>query len=189
MNATAQQFEFQTEARQLLDLMIHSVYSNRDIFLREIVSNASDALDKLRIEALRNDELAMPEAPEIRIDADRATRTLSVIDNGIGMNRDELIRNIGTIAKSGTREFLDAMRASKEGAPGAAELIGQFGVGFYSTFMVADRVTVVTRRVGESQAWHWESTGDGTYMIEEAERPTHGTTVTLHMKPTDGDDA
>ena len=189
MNATAQQFEFQTEARQLLDLMIHSVYSNRDIFLREIVSNASDALDKLRIEALRNDELAMPEAPEIRIDVDRATRTLSVIDNGIGMNRDELIRNIGTIAKSGTREFLDAMRASKEGAPGAAELIGQFGVGFYSTFMVADRVTVVTRRVGESQAWHWESTGDGTYMIEEAERPTHGTTVTLHMKPTDGEDA
>jgi molecular chaperone HtpG len=189
MNATAQQFEFQTEARQLLDLMIHSVYSNRDIFLREIVSNASDALDKLRIEALRNDELAMPQEPQIRIDVDRDARTLTVIDNGIGMNRDELIRNIGTIAKSGTKEFLEAMRASKDPAKGSAELIGQFGVGFYSTFMVADRVTILTRHVGEETAWRWESTGDGTYAIEEAERPTHGTTVTLHMKAVEGDDA
>lgn len=189
MNATAQQFEFQTEARQLLDLMIHSVYSNRDIFLREIISNASDALDKLRIEALRSDELAMPQEPQIRVDVDRATRTLSVIDNGIGMDREELIRNIGTIAKSGTKEFLDALRASKEGAKGAAELIGQFGVGFYSTFMVADRVTMLTRRVGDDVAWRWESTGDGTYSIEEAERPTHGTTVTLHMKPVEGEDS
>ena len=188
MNETVQTFEFQTEARQLLDLMIHSVYSNRDIFLREIVSNASDALDKLRIEALRNDELAMPQEPLIRIETDAATRTLSVVDNGIGMSREELIRNIGTIAKSGTREFLDALKASKEGTKGTAELIGQFGVGFYSTFMVADRVTLLTRRVGEETAWRWESTGDGTYSIEEAERPTHGTTVTLHMKPADGDE-
>jgi molecular chaperone HtpG len=188
MHDTAQKYEFQTEARQLLDLMIHSVYSNRDIFLREIVSNASDALDKLRIEALRNDTLAMPQEPTIRIEADRVARTLSVVDNGIGMNRDELVANIGTIAKSGTKEFLDALRASKDSSSGAAELIGQFGVGFYSTFMVADRVTLLTRRVGEDRAWLWESTGDGTYSIEEAERPTHGTTVTLHMKPADEDE-
>ena len=187
MNATAQKFEFQTEARQLLDLMIHSVYSNRDIFLREVISNASDALDKLRIESLRNDELVMPAEPQIRIDVDRTSRTLSIIDNGIGMSRDEIITNIGTIAKSGTKEFLEAMRASKDASKGAAELIGQFGVGFYSTFMVADRVTILTRRAGDQGAWRWESTGDGTYSIEEAERPTHGTTVTLHMKPVDAD--
>src|SRR5688572_6611206 len=114
MNATAQTFEFQTEARQLLDLMIHSVYSNRDIFLRELISNASDALDKLRIESLRNEEITMPGDPHIRIASDRDTRTLAVIDNGIGMDRDDLMRNIGTIAKSGTREFLEALRASKE---------------------------------------------------------------------------
>src|SRR5688500_15898488 len=114
MNATAQKFEFQTEARQLLDLMIHSVYSNRDIFLRELISNASDALDKLRIESLRNGEITMPNDPHIRIEADRSTRTIAVIDNGVGMNREDLVSNIGTIAKSGTREFLDALRASKE---------------------------------------------------------------------------
>lgn len=187
MNAAVQTYEFQTEARQLLDLMIHSVYSNRDIFLREIISNASDALDKLRIEALRSDALEFPQDAQIRIEADRTTRTLAVIDNGIGMNREEIVANIGTIAKSGTREFLEALRASKDAGGASAELIGQFGVGFYSTFMVADRVTILTRRAGDSTAWRWESTGDGTYSIEESERPTHGTTVTLHMKPSDDD--
>lgn len=188
MNATSQKFEFQTEARQLLDLMIHSVYSNRDIFLRELISNASDALDKLRIESLRSDAIAMTSEPHIRVDADRATRTLEVVDNGIGMNHDDLVRNIGTIAKSGTREFLDALRASKDASSPSAELIGQFGVGFYSTFMVADRVTILTRRAGEEQAWLWESTGDGTYTIDESARPECGTTVTLHMKPVADED-
>ncbi|MBC8144990.1 MAG: molecular chaperone HtpG, partial [bacterium] len=188
MNATAQTFEFQTEARQLLDLMIHSVYSNRDIFLRELISNASDALDKLRIESLRTEEITMPRDPHIRIAPDRESRTLTIVDNGIGMNRDDLMRNIGTIAKSGTREFLDALRASKEASNANAELIGQFGVGFYSTFMVADRVTILTRRAGDHHAWLWESTGDGTYSIDEAQRPECGTTVTLHMKSADSEE-
>ncbi len=182
-------FEFQTEARQLLDLMIHSVYSNKDIFLRELISNASDALDKLRIEALKSEEIAMPEEPHIRIEPDPGQHTLSVIDNGIGMNREELIRNIGTIARSGTREYLEMLRAGKGESAVSEELIGQFGVGFYSTFMVADRVTVLTRRVGEESGWLWESTGDGTYSLQEDRRPTHGTTVTLHLKPHDQEDA
>ena len=189
MNDTAQSFEFQTEARQLLDLMIHSVYSNKDIFLRELISNSSDALDKLRIESLRGGDVSMSPDPHIRIDVDKVSRTLSVIDDGVGMSRDELIRNIGTIAKSGTKEFLELMRASKDGGNASAELIGQFGVGFYSTFMVADRVTIMTRRAGEEQAWRWESTGDGTYTIEESLRPTHGTTVQLHLKTAGADEA
>ena len=190
MSSTTETYEFQTEARQLLDLMIHSVYSNKDIFLRELISNSSDALDKLRIESLRDPEVKMPEEPQIRIDPDRGARTLSVVDNGIGMTREEIIMNIGTIAKSGTKEFLTAMRAGENGgAPAAADLIGQFGVGFYSTFMVADRVTLLTRRAGEDTAWLWESTGDGTYTLVESHRPTSGTTVTLHLKPVDTENA
>src|SRR5215218_3979835 len=143
MTAHVEQLEFQTEARQLLDLMIHSVYSNKDIFLRELISNASDALDKLRYESLTNTELQkFTEDPHIRIEADPAAHTLSVIDNGIGMDRDEVIRFIGTIAKSGTREYAKVLQDAKaSGKEVPADLIGQFGVGFYSSFMVADKVT------------------------------------------------
>lgn len=179
---------FQAEAQQLLELMIHSVYSNKDIFLRELISNSSDALDKRRFEAVRQPEL-LPEGTElaIRIDADPAARTLSVSDNGIGMTREEVRDLIGTIAKSGTQEFLRALREAKDAAASTA-LIGQFGVGFYSTFMVADRVVMVTRRAGEETATRWESAGDGFYTLDDAEREEPGTTVTLHLKPADEED-
>src|SRR5690349_14630491 len=166
MSHPVERHEFQAEVKQLLDLMVHSLYSNRDVFLRELISNASDAIDKRRFEQLTKQELAGGE-PEIRLEA--ADSTLSISDNGIGMSRDEVVRNIGTIARSGTKEFLAAVRAAKkEELP--PELIGQFGVGFYSAFMVADRVTLLTRKAGESTATKWESTGDGTYTLEDAER-------------------
>lgn len=186
-----ERMEFQTEARQLLDLMIHSVYSNKDIVLREVISNSSDALDKLRIESLQNEPLrGFWSDPNIRIEFDNQARTISISDNGIGMNRQEIVSNIGTIARSGTREFLTMLKSKSEGGESVnSELIGQFGVGFYSTFMIADRVTLLTRRAGEPEAWQWESTGDGTYTIEEAERAANGTTVTLHLKPADQEDA
>lgn len=185
--ATPETFEFQTEARQLLDLMIHSVYSNKDIFLRELVSNSSDAIDKLRYEALTNTDLTRFAAnPEIRLQGDAEARTLSISDTGIGMTRDEVIRYIGTIAKSGTKEFASALREAKaSGTDVPADLIGQFGVGFYSSFMVADKVTLVTRRAGEEAATAWESTGDGNYTLAETTRDTPGTTITLHLKPED----
>jgi molecular chaperone HtpG len=184
----SERHEFRTEARQLLDLMIHSVYSNKDIFLRELISNSSDALDKRRFEAVKQPEL-LPEGTElaIRIDPDPAARTLSVSDNGIGMTRDEVRDLIGTIAKSGTQEFLKALREVKDAAASTA-LIGQFGVGFYSTFMAADRVVMVTRRAGEETATRWESAGDGYYTLDDAEREEPGTTVTLHLKPADEED-
>ncbi len=185
--ATVETLQFQAETRQLLDLMIHSLYSNKEIFLRELISNASDALDRLRFEALTNPELlAGDETLEIRIDADRKNRTLTISDNGIGMSREEVIANIGTIAKSGTREMVERLKQG-ESKETIAEMIGQFGVGFYSSFMAADRVTLVTRRAGETAATRWESTGDGTYTIEDAEKPGRGTTITLHLKPEDKD--
>ena len=188
MNAVPETYEFQAEARQVLDLMIHSIYSNRDIFLRELISNSSDALDRLRFEAISSPEL-IPEGTElqINIERDREARTLTVRDNGIGMSRDEVIQLIGTIAKSGTREFAAKLREAREsGTP--TELIGQFGVGFYSSFMVADEVTLVTRRAGESTGTRWHSTGEGSYTIEEVYDAPQGTSVTLHLKPAGEDD-
>jgi molecular chaperone HtpG len=183
MSTTApERHEFQTEVRQLLDLMIHSLYSHKDIFLRELISNASDALDKVRFEAITRPELTPGGELEIRLEADAGARTLSVWDNGIGMTREEVVQNIGTIARSGTREFLVAIREQKGKI--APELIGQFGVGFYSSFMVADRITLVTRKAGETTATRWESSGDG-YELADAEREMAGTTVTLHLKPKD----
>jgi molecular chaperone HtpG len=185
-----ERFSFQAEAKQLLDLMIHSVYSNRDIFLRELISNASDALDKRRLELLAHPGYEESEGesglsePAIRISCGEDGRTLFVSDNGVGMNREELTSYIGTIARSGTREFLAAMKAARESA-GAESLIGRFGVGFYSAFMVADRVDVVTRRLGEGKGWRFSSPGDGTYTLEEAERNEPGTTVILHLKTSD----
>ncbi len=186
MSHPTERHEFQTEVRELLDLMIHSLYSHKDIFLRELVSNASDAIDKVRFESLSRPELTPTGEPEIRLEVDAAARTLSVHDNGIGMSRDEVVRNIGTIARSGTREFLQALREAKAAA--APEMIGQFGVGFYSSFMVADRIMLVTRRAGEDVGTRWESAGDGGYTLADADRPSAGTTVTLHLKPVDEED-
>jgi molecular chaperone HtpG len=186
MSEQAERHEFQTEVRELLDLMIHSLYSHKDIFLRELISNASDALDKVRFESVSRPELAPVGELEIRLEVDAEARTLAVHDNGIGMSRQEIVENLGTIARSGTREFLAAVREAQ--AATAPELIGQFGVGFYSSFMVADRITVVTRRAGTEEATRWESTGDGGYTLDAADRPAAGTTVTLHLKPKDEED-
>jgi molecular chaperone HtpG len=171
--------------KQLLDLMVHSPYSDKDVFLRELVSNASDALDKLRFEQLTRPELGSGELA-IRLEADATARTLTIRDNGIGMTREEVVRNIGTIAKSGTREFLDTVKAQKPDQV-SPDLIGQFGVGFYSAFMVAERIELVTRKAGETTATRWESTGDGSYTIDDAERDESGTSITLHLKPADAE--
>jgi molecular chaperone HtpG len=186
MSEPAERHEFQAEVRELLDLMIHSLYSHKDIFLRELISNASDALDKVRFEALSRPELSPIGELEVTLEVDETARTLAVHDNGIGMTRQEVVENLGTIARSGTREFLRALREAQ--AAGTPELIGQFGVGFYSSFMVADRITVVTRRAGTEDATRWESTGDGGYTLDAAERSGAGTTVTLHLKPKDEED-
>ncbi|NEA89363.1 molecular chaperone HtpG [Streptomyces sp. SID7958] len=178
-------FEFQVEARQLLQLMIHSVYSNKDVFLRELVSNASDALDKLRLAALRDETPGVDVSDlHIELEIDRDARTLTVRDNGIGMSYDEVGQLIGTIANSGTAEFLRELKEAQDGA-GAEGLIGQFGVGFYSAFMVADEVTLLTRRAGEKQGTRWSSRGEGTYTLEAVDDAPQGTSVVLHLKPAD----
>src|ERR1700758_1288531 len=191
MNARVEQLEFQAEARQLLDLMVHSVYSNKDSFLRELISNASDALDKLRLEAFRNKDLDVDTSDlHIEIETDKDARTLTVRDNGIGMTRDEVVDLIGTLAKSGTAELRQQLRDAKDAKDAGAsdELIGQFGIGFYSSFMVADKVELLTRKAGESEATRWESSGEGTYTIESVEDAPQGTSVTLHLKPEDAED-
>jgi len=167
--------------------MIHSVYSNKDVFLRELVSNASDALDKLRLAALRDEALGVDVSDlHIEIDLDKDARTLTVRDNGIGMSYDEVTQLIGTIANSGTAAFLKELREAQDGA-GADGLIGQFGVGFYSSFMVADEITLLTRRAGETQGTRWSSQGEGTYTLESVDEASQGTSVTLHLKPADAE--
>lgn len=191
MNARVEQLEFQAEARQLLDLMVHSVYSNKDSFLRELISNASDALDKLRLEAFRNKDLDVDTSDlHIQIEVDKDARTLTIRDNGIGMTRAEVVDLIGTLAKSGTAELRQQLREAKNAQNEAAseELIGQFGIGFYFSFMVADKVELLTRKAGESEATKWESSGEGTYTIESVENAPQGTSVTLHLKPEDTED-
>ena len=176
--------EFQAETKQLLDLMIHSIYTNREIFLRELISNASDAIDKLHFESLTNrDILEGNDAYEIFLIPDAESKTLTISDNGIGMTRAEVVDNIGTIAKSGTKAFMEQLAKAKEESGGAPDkdLIGQFGVGFYSAFMVAESVTIVTRRAGETQATRWESRGDGSYTVEDAEKESRGTTITIRL--------
>ncbi|SAI70139.1 heat shock protein 90 [Bordetella ansorpii] len=171
---------FQAEVKQLLHLMIHSLYSNKEIFLRELVSNASDACDKLRFEAIDHPELFEGDSElAIRVDYDKDARTITISDNGIGLSRDEAIANLGTIARSGTREFFSQLTGDKKKD---AQLIGQFGVGFYSSFIVADKVTVVSRRAGSTSAIRWESDGQGEFTIAEAERASRGTDVTLHLR-------
>jgi molecular chaperone HtpG len=180
--------EFQAEARQLLQLVIHSIYSNKDIFLRELISNAADALDKLRLEVFRNKDLEVDLSNlHIEIEIDTEQRRLTVRDNGIGMSREEVVSLIGTIARSGTAELLQRLRETKD-AGASPELIGQFGVGFYSSFMVADQVTLLTRRAGADHATRWESDGEGSYTIETVAEAPRGTSVTLHLKPADDED-
>lgn len=177
----AEKMEFQSEAKQVLELMINSVYSNPDIFVRELISNASDAIDKLRIESLSRTEIAeYAKNGRIDITIDKKAGTLTFSDNGIGMDRDELVSYLGTIARSGTGEFIRAMQEAKNGIN--SDLIGQFGVGFYSSFIAADKVTVETLKAGGSESWKWESTGDGTYTIDRGNRTTQGSAITLHMK-------
>ncbi len=182
VEAKKETLNFQTEVKQLLHLMIHSLYSNKEIFLRELISNASDACDKLRFEALSDEALYEGDSElGITITVDKEARTLSVADNGIGMSRQEVMDNIGTIARSGTRQFLEQLSGDQQKD---ASLIGQFGVGFYSAFIVADRVTVDTRRAGLSpeHGVRWESSGEGEYTLENIERERHGTVVTLHLR-------
>jgi len=182
VEAYKETLEFQAEVNQLLKLMIHSLYSNKEIFLRELISNASDACDKLRFEALGKDDLYEGDADlNIHIAYDKDNKTITVTDNGIGMSRDELVANIGTIANSGTKKFIDSLSGDQLKD---SHLIGQFGVGFYSTFIVADKVTVKSRRAGLSsdQGVIWESTGEGTYTLETVEQEKHGTEITLHIK-------
>ena len=171
--------EFQTETKKILDMMIHSIYTNKEIFLRELISNASDAIDKLKFAALTEPELMDDAEREIYLIPDVASRTLTIADNGIGMTYDEVNDNIGTIAKSGTKAFLEKMQEAGEAQD--KDLIGQFGVGFYSAFMVADKVTLLTRSARSDKAVKWQSNGDGTYTIEEADKPSVGTAITLHL--------
>ncbi|MER5355073.1 molecular chaperone HtpG [Kitasatospora sp. NPDC002551] len=188
MGSTVETLEFQAETRQLLRLVIHSIYSNKDIFLRELISNASDALDKLRLESLIDSGLDADTSDlHIALEADPQARTLTVRDNGIGMSRDDLVELIGTIAKSGTAGLLEKIKQTEDAAA-AQSLIGQFGVGFYSAFMVADRVTLLTRRAGSEAGTRWESDGAGTYEIQAVDGLPVGTSVTLHLKPADGED-
>jgi molecular chaperone HtpG len=172
--------EFQAETKQLLDLMIHSIYTNKEIFLRELVSNASDAIDKIRFESLTNHDLLEGQSDfEIFIVPDESTHTLTISDNGIGMTYDEVVENIGTIAKSGTKSFLEKLKEKETTTDN--ELIGQFGVGFYSAFMVSDKVTLITRAPGQTKGVKWQSSGDGTYTIEEVEKETRGTTIIITL--------
>ena len=186
MASPTQTLEFQAETRQLLQLVIHSIYSNKDIFLRELISNASDALDKLRLESLTDSTLEASD-PQIILEVDKGARTLTVRDNGIGMTRDDVVDLIGTIAKSGTAGLLAKIKEAKD-ADAAQHLIGQFGVGFYSAFMVADKVTLHTRRAGTEEGTVWESDGEGTYTIAEVDGLPVGTSVTLHLKAEDSED-
>src|SRR6266516_4157081 len=176
-----ERMEFKTELKQLLDLIIHSLYTKKEIFLRELISNAADAIDKARFEGLKNPALLEGDTNwRIRLTADKDKNTLTLSDNGSGMTREGIVQDLGTIGRSGTKAFVENLkRADVKDRP---ELIGQFGVGFYSAFMVSDRVTVVTRAAGASEAVKWESDGQGEFTIEPAERASRGTDVTLHLR-------
>lgn len=180
-----ERYEFQAETKQLLDLMIHSIYTNREIFLRELISNGSDAIDKLHYEALTNRDVLEGDTEfSIRLAIDKDKKTLTVADNGIGMDKEDIKANIGTIARSGTKAFLERLKAEKEDSENVSdkELIGQFGVGFYSAFMVAKAVTVLTRKAGTDTGYCWKSTGDGSYTLTECDVKHHGTAVVLELK-------
>lgn len=182
---TEEKLSFQAEVSKLLHIVTHSLYSNKEIFLRELISNASDACDKLRYESQTDSSLSEGDSDfRITLKVDKDAKTLTIADNGIGMNHDDLINNLGTIAKSGTEAFL---KAAEESGKTDVNLIGQFGVGFYSSFMVADKVVVTTRKAGEDKAWAWESNGEGEYTISDAERDSHGTTIVMHLRDDQGE--
>ena len=180
MSETVERHEFGAEVGRLLDLVVHALYSDREIFLRELVANAADATDRRRFEALTNPAIVPPEDAKIRISPDKAARTITIQDSGIGMGKDDLARNLGTIARSGTRAFTQSL--SEAGTPDRPNLIGQFGVGFYSAFMVADQVEVTSREAGREEAWAWASDGRGSYTLAPATRAEPGTDIVLHMK-------
>jgi len=189
MKAKKETRKFKTEIQQLMNIIINSLYSNREIFLRELVSNASDAIDKLRFRSLTEAEILGDDSEfKIKIIPDKEKGTLEISDNGIGMTYEEIIDNIGTIAQSGTAHFLKASQEEEKAASLLPELIGQFGVGFYSAFIVAEKVTVITRAAGSDQAFKWESSGTGSYTVEETEKATRGTTVILQLKKTEEKD-
>lgn len=178
---TEEKMRFEAEVSRLLDIVVHSLYSNKDIFLRELISNASDACDKLRYEAISNPELLAGDSEfKVRLMTDTVRNVLTIIDNGIGMNKADLVENLGTIANSGTAKFVEAMSQAKD-AKKSVDLIGQFGVGFYSAFMVASKVEVTTKKAGDDQAWKWTSDGKGEYTVAETEMEGHGTQITLHL--------
>lgn len=182
----AETFEFKTEMKQLMDIIVHSLYSHKEIFLRELISNAADAIDRIRFESLTDSDILEGDSEwKIKLIADEDARTLTVSDNGIGMGRDTLVEDLGTIARSGTRAFLEQMQEAKDKE--LPELIGQFGVGFYSVFMVADRVTVVSRVAGQAGAVKWESDGSGTFTLEEVDKESRGTDIILHLREDEGD--
>jgi len=181
--------QFKTEIQQLMNIIVNSLYSHREIFLRELISNASDAIDKVRFKSQTDPDILGADTEfKIRITSNKKKRILEISDNGIGMTYDEMVENIGTIAKSGTADFLSAVGAAQKDTIMPPELIGQFGVGFYSAFIVADKVTLISRAAGCHTAVKWESSGDGSYTIEEAERETRGTTVLLHLKKAEKDE-
>ena len=182
VEANQETLGFQTEVKQLLDLMVHSLYSNREIFLRELISNASDAEDKLRFEALQDDSLYEKDSDlKIRVEFNKELKTITIIDNGIGMTRNEVVENLGTIAKSGTKQFFEGLTGDQTKD---SQLIGQFGVGFYSCFIVAKKVEVITRRAGENRdkGVRWISEGENDYSIETVDRAKRGTKVVLHLR-------
>lgn len=189
MEAKKETRQFKTEIQQMMNIIVNSLYSHREIFLRELISNASDAIDKVRFQAQTDAHILGDDTEfKIRITPNKKKKTLEISDNGIGMTYDEMVENIGTIAKSGTADFLSAMGAAQKDTIMPPELIGQFGVGFYSAFIVADKVTIISRAAGDHRAVKWESTGDGSYTIEEVERESRGTTVLLHLKKPEKDE-
>ncbi len=189
MTPKTETHEFQTEVKQMLNIIIHSLYSNREIFLRELVSNASDAIDKLNFKAQTEPNILGDDAEfKIKLIPDKEKRTLTISDNGIGMTRDEVKENLGTIARSGTAAFIEALGKSKDTSGLTPDMIGQFGVGFYSAFIVADQVTVLTRNAEDEKGTRWVSTGEGDYTIEETEKPGRGTDVILQLKPVEDDE-
>ncbi len=174
--------EFKAETKRLLDLMINSIYTNQEIFLRELIANASDAIDKIKFRSLTNVDILEGDSDfEIWLDLNQDDKTFTISDNGVGMTHDEVIENIGTIAQSGSKKFLEELKKQKE-AGKDMDLIGQFGVGFYSAFMVADKVTLITKAAGEERGVKWESTGDGTYTIEDVDKEKRGTTIKLKLR-------
>ncbi len=188
MSGVAETMEFQAEVGRLLRLMAHSVYSEKEIFLRELISNASDACDRLRYAAIANPALVDGNSNfEIRISIDKENRRLIISDNGIGMDRDDLVKYLGSIAKSGASDFLATLEATSASDKASAHIIGQFGIGFYSTFMVADTVEALTRKAGDSQAWLWKSDGEGAYTVEQSEKASRGTDIILTLKEEEGE--